>query len=292
VDLNQLPEVVRQDIVQIREKRMEFKKNVNDFINGLSESQKEDVFAMQSSKRKRDASDTPRPLKVPVPLNQVQKADNKSKTPRKVSEEETPKKLPKSSKKQTPSSEQRTLSSFFFPVSKKKDISEQLPTPQGLNRLFLPFTLKPQVTISSFNPLWKQIDQEKAFSEFDSNLDIDLRMYSVYLVRTEFKKKIKQLFPKHFAKPLIPRNANDQNQKWKLLQFQEDIRPPYFGTWSRCSASVTGRTPFSNDKSIEYAVDSEAEWEEDEPGEELVSENEEEDDIAEEDDDQEVKVCL
>jgi hypothetical protein len=32
--------------------------------------------------------------------------------------------------------------------------------------------------------------------------------------------------------------------RMKLRQFHEDIRPPYYGTYSKRSATVTGRRPF------------------------------------------------
>jgi len=63
----------------------------------------------------------------------------------------------------------------------------------------------------------------------------------------------------------------------KYLQFREDNRPPYFGTWSKRSRVVSGRRPFRKDTSrhIDYDYDSEAEWEEEEPGEDC---NDEKDD--------------
>ena len=60
--------------------------------------------------------------------------------------------------------------------------------------------------------------------------------------------------------------------KLKFLRFDKDVRPPYYGTWSKKSALVTGRRPFGKDNQhFDYDNDSEAEWEEgdDEIGEEL-----------------------
>lgn len=54
----------------------------------------------------------------------------------------------------------------------------------------------------------------------------------------------------------------------KVLVFHEDARPGYFGTWTRNSREVGPRAPFARDVvSIDYAVDSEAEWEEQDEGE-------------------------
>jgi chromatin assembly factor 1 subunit A len=68
----------------------------------------------------------------------------------------------------------------------------------------------------------------------------------------------------------------------KVLIFHEDARPGYFGTWTRNSREVGPRTPFARDVvSIDYTVDSEAEWEEEEEGDVLDGgEEENEDDGA------------
>jgi chromatin assembly factor 1 subunit A len=51
--------------------------------------------------------------------------------------------------------------------------------------------------------------------------------------------------------------------KYKYFLFNEDVRPPYYGTWSKKSDIVSGRKPFAQDSShVDYEYDSEAEWEE------------------------------
>ncbi|KAJ1926630.1 hypothetical protein IWQ60_003638 [Tieghemiomyces parasiticus] len=61
---------------------------------------------------------------------------------------------------------------------------------------------------------------------------------------------------------------------FKLLQFTENIRPPYYGTWSKTSRTVTGRRFDRKDTAqLDYEVDSEAEWELDEEGEDLASDD-------------------
>lgn len=66
----------------------------------------------------------------------------------------------------------------------------------------------------------------------------------------------------------------------RLLQFHEDVRPPYFGTWQKKSQTITGRRPWALDTDVfDYDVDSEAEWDIGGPGESLKgddSEDEEE----------------
>ncbi|XP_026160832.1 chromatin assembly factor 1 subunit A [Mastacembelus armatus] len=73
----------------------------------------------------------------------------------------------------------------------------------------------------------------------------------------------------------------------KLLQFHENYRPAYWGTWNKKSSHISPRFPFRQDKDLlEYEVDSDEEWEEEEPGESLSqSEGEDEEEGGEDDDD-------
>ncbi|KAF9365243.1 Chromatin assembly factor 1, subunit A [Mortierella sp. NVP85] len=66
--------------------------------------------------------------------------------------------------------------------------------------------------------------------------------------------------------------------RMRLFQFAENYRPAYYGTWSKRSKCVNGRRILGKDtEQIDYEFDSEAEWEEDEEGEECKSDDEEED---------------
>ncbi|KAK7496888.1 hypothetical protein BaRGS_00011868 [Batillaria attramentaria] len=60
----------------------------------------------------------------------------------------------------------------------------------------------------------------------------------------------------------------------KLLQFHTDYRPPYYGTWRKPVKRVSPRNPWKKDEDIfDYEVDSDEEWEEEEPGESLSDSN-------------------
>eukprot|EP01134_Creolimax_fragrantissima_P006550 CFRG6550T1 len=64
----------------------------------------------------------------------------------------------------------------------------------------------------------------------------------------------------------------------KLLQFHDNYRPPYFGTWSKNSDMITGRTPFKQDSELfDYDVNSDLEWEEEPEGESLSDDEKEAD---------------
>ncbi|XP_061894667.1 chromatin assembly factor 1 subunit A isoform X1 [Entelurus aequoreus] len=74
----------------------------------------------------------------------------------------------------------------------------------------------------------------------------------------------------------------------KLLLFHQNHRPAYWGTWRKKSRHITARCPFRQDKDLlDYEVDSDEEWEEEEPGESLShSEGEDEEEGGEEDEDE------
>lgn len=74
--------------------------------------------------------------------------------------------------------------------------------------------------------------------------------------------------------------------RMKLLQFSENHRPAYWGTWNKKTAVIRPRNPWVQDKKLlDYEVDSDDEWEEEEPGESLShSEGDEDDDVGEDED--------
>ncbi|PKA56246.1 Chromatin assembly factor 1 subunit FSM [Apostasia shenzhenica] len=69
----------------------------------------------------------------------------------------------------------------------------------------------------------------------------------------------------------------------KLLQFDKSNRPAYYGTWSRKSGTVGPRHPLQKDPGLDYEVESDEEWEEEEPGESLSDcEKDKEDELLDE----------
>ncbi|XP_063259474.1 chromatin assembly factor 1 subunit A [Prinia subflava] len=74
--------------------------------------------------------------------------------------------------------------------------------------------------------------------------------------------------------------------RMKLLQFSENHRPAYWGTWNKSTSLIRARNPWAKDtKLLDYEVDSDEEWEEEEPGESL-SHSEEDDEEEGEDEDE------
>lgn len=72
-----------------------------------------------------------------------------------------------------------------------------------------------------------------------------------------------------------------QSLPLRYLHFQEDVRPPYFGTYTRKRSSHSSRhlcrKPFARERDdTNYDYDSEAEWEEPEEGEDLMNDEDDE----------------
>lgn len=68
---------------------------------------------------------------------------------------------------------------------------------------------------------------------------------------------------------LVVASTSAHLPKKKLLQFDKSNRPAYYGTWRRKSIVVGQRHPFRKDPELDYDVDSDEEWEEEDPGESL-----------------------
>ncbi|XP_053670758.1 chromatin assembly factor 1 subunit A [Anopheles nili] len=75
-----------------------------------------------------------------------------------------------------------------------------------------------------------------------------------------------------------------QTFRTKFFLFDENRRPPYHGTWRKRSTCIRARRPFAQDtKFFDYEVDSDEEWEEEEPGESLHGSDDDKDIDSEED---------
>lgn len=87
------------------------------------------------------------------------------------------------------------------------------------------------------------------------------------------------------AQPFAEQQRVQVSNRYRFLSFHEDCRPAYYGTWTKKSNIVTGRTPFGKDgKYLDYDYDSEAEWEE---GDDEIGEDIEDEDKCKDDEDDE-----
>ncbi|XP_066907697.1 chromatin assembly factor 1 subunit A-A isoform X2 [Halyomorpha halys] len=80
---------------------------------------------------------------------------------------------------------------------------------------------------------------------------------------------------------------NKKKMKAKLLQFHDNRRPPYWGTWRKKSSSVGPRKPLGIDKkTFDYEVDSDSEWEDEGEGEDIDKAGDSDEEPGEEEENQ------
>lgn len=157
--------------------------------------------------------------------------------------------------------------SSFFSVVKKAAAMDKV-----CNDFFPPFQLRPNASMAKIN----QFIESRTISRPSSS--------------TKISASFKHVLGAFKVRRCICYGAdgNVTRAVWKLLQFREDYRPPYYGTWTKKSNTINGRRPFAKDiQSMDYEYYSEAEWVEgalecDEDGESITGTDEEEDE--EEDD--------
>ncbi|KAJ3052083.1 hypothetical protein HK097_006909 [Rhizophlyctis rosea] len=180
---------------------------------------------------------------------------------------------------------QKSLNGFFTPIKKeaKKEIVEELPERNDLCDRFLPFHVKENTELAPTNRFHRDVPDSVVDTLFKNELRTEdlLEEYKREAKQSRRNRQIQrstrsQEGPTDMEVDEDPVVAKLRKEKWKLLQFGGEIRPPYWGTFSKRSVHISGRRPLGHDPSLDYEVDSADEWEEDEPGEELKSEDEEE----------------
>ncbi|VDP01278.1 unnamed protein product [Soboliphyme baturini] len=147
---------------------------------------------------------------------------------------------------------------------------------------FLPFEVKKDMFLP---PLRRRepltTDQLKAFEErIDAQSTPLDSLYLGQLNREQMKRR---------SNVTTDDSVNTWNaklplkMKMKLLQFCENYRPAYYGTFQKKSSVITGRRPLVQDTTLfNYEVDSDDEWEEESVGDECRSDEETESSSSEE----------
>ena len=139
--------------------------------------------------------------------------------------------------------------------------------------LFLPFQLKPNQTLT---PIVQAFVRERFLTPcFDSDIiSQNEPVNNLYLAHL----KSGQIVPHKTGRRIRTSQDPDldivENGKkryiGKLLQFHDNVRPAWFGTWSKKSKAISGRRPLAQDADyLNYEVDSDEEWDEGGPGESL-----------------------
>jgi len=127
------------------------------------------------------------------------------------------------------------LTSFFKKVATNEKPMTEMTSPCALNAL--------------------RIDKKLETKEGDCLADLKNRSKRVKKQKDSEIVCLRVLLDDH----LVTRSV-----KKKLFQFHENRRPPYFGTFRKKSSTISNRRPFAQDKTIDYSIDSDDEWQ-DEP---------------------------
>ena len=199
------------------------------------------------------------------------------------------------------------------PPSPQKAILKTAQT--EYERFFLPFSLPPHATLAPANAFMVDPDTlaaaQKRIDRLIAQEDVEMEPITLETVRSLFPKRRRGLKTPTIAEivDLVNGSADrpidltgDASTKptqpldllkrvpVKYLHFPEDVRPPYYGTYTKPHSPSEERRLARNPTSrgfqdMNYDYDSEAEWEEPEEGEDLDSEG---DDDLDEDGDEEM----
>lgn len=180
----------------------------------------------------------------------------------------------KAAVKQAPASSKpnQKLSSFFTVVKKSaQSIAE--------NEYFQPFYLKEHCTMAPIN----------YFSDYMMMAEEDTQADPLINFWDDFRGRAKKSHIAYRGKPQASCLGSGDGSRYftvKLVQFHENFRPAYFGSSMKLKPSrfVNGRRPFGKDPSLDYEVDSDDEWAEEEAIEDAEDILSDEDDEDEEDD--------
>lgn len=225
---------------------------------------------------------------------------------RKLEEEKEKKEEEKRKLEDQKNKNQMKISSFFSvgqkKIDQKKDISNSITTNEeqelthAYNKAFLPFYVKRNMQMAGSFVMDKE-DLEKSISQFDVAIQSGPTQTSDLLdffsSRAKKSDKISYTSPQEILHAL---NSSDVTESKlysmiqnippvKYLQFYENSKPPYIGTWcsgKHQSVQIPVSDPFNTSLTgLDYEYDSDLEWNgEEEEGEDL--DNDDEDDEEEE----------
>ncbi|KAE8743243.1 hypothetical protein FOCC_FOCC011178 [Frankliniella occidentalis] len=216
---------------------------------------------------------------------ELQKAEEKRKKieERKKAEEDKKKSEEEEERKKAKAS--ALFTSFFVPKSSKAEKEEALPSPSTVQN-FMPFEIKAGMRMAPKVRHTLSCAEKQCLDKILEH-EVDMPKDSLYLNALKSGGIIPKLASKTWPVTevkedddisilesddygvLVENTKKVEVLRAKFLQFHENHRPAYRGTWRKRSNFVTGRRPFGQEKILDYEFDSADEWEEEEPGESL-----------------------
>lgn len=189
------------------------------------------------------------------------KAEGKAEEKRKKEEEKRKAEEEEERKKAKASA---LFTSFFVPKTSKND-REETPSVSSTVQNFMPFEVKADMRIAPRVRLTLTSPQKRSLDEL-LGADCDRHSNLLYLsalksgkvtpnssLKTWPVEETKEeddicILESNDAGALIPSRKKQEKMRAKFLQFHENHRPAYRGTWRKKSHSVTGRRPYGKDQ--------------------------------------------
>lgn len=172
----------------------------------------------------------------------------------------------------------------FFVAKKSSELAEEKKQQEIISSIFMPFEVKNDMRLA---PLQRRIlsrEDKETLTKLIETQDSKLS-YLLDIKNGKTIGKSENTWPYEeeenndviiveeetdLGQSILEEKPKACKMRAKYLLFRENQRPPYFGTWRKKSKHVKPRKPFAQDKDcFNYEVDSDDEWEEEDPGESL-----------------------
>lgn len=318
-DISSLPIDMQQAVIERRKHRQIMTEQVSHYIQNLPSNEKSTIVNTKHRNRsvyKEDKDDTTKPKPVETEQEKEEKRlkreeEKKKREEKKQREEEkrlreeekrkqreeekrirTEEKKKREEEKRKKEQSQLRLTALFQKTTPTQDASsphhvEQKTIEPVKPTLFPAFYIKDHVHIS--NKCSAQSSNTSSYQQFKDAIhntsNVSIQNFLSHM--TPDAKEKRGVSTHVDIRTLLLPGASDILQvpnvrmvlRMKLLQFKEDVRPAYYGTFTKQSRVVCGRRPFAQDvDQLDYDVDSEAEWEPEGEGEDIHSGDEDDED--------------
>lgn len=176
------------------------------------------------------------------------------------------------------------FANFFVPKKTSIDNVSSDDKKQDASSTFMPFEVKSDMRLA---PLCRRFLSDEAKEALTKILEVQSKTKSSYLNEIKNSKtlgKSENTWPYEeqddvviieetdadLGQSILEQKPEARKMRVKFLHFRENRRPPYYGTWRKTSKSVKPRCPLAQDKEyFNYEIDSDDEWEEEDPGESI-----------------------
>ncbi|XP_076465159.1 uncharacterized protein LOC143296970 isoform X2 [Babylonia areolata] len=288
----------KQEAKEQKEKERLEKKQKRD----EEKAEKERAKKEEKEKKEKERLEKKEQLEKEKQVKLQQKEEEKQKKLEKINAKLEEKRLKEEEKKQKEELKQKeeeeklrqaekrkaAFTSFFM---KPKAITSTKVT-KAEDNLFIPFELKKDMTLA---PVMRKKLSEEDRQHLESIVSCQKAVETTYLSElhqgdrkpprtNRVLRKKKEIEQEVELLVHDSETVKKVTHAVKLLQFHTDNRPPYYGTWRKKVKGLSPRNPWKKDEKVfDYEVDSDEEWEEEEPGESLSDSNGEEEEGEEED---------